>query len=54
MPAKSKAQERLMQMVAHSKDMAAKTGISQKVAKKFVKDSPKYSSMPETVKKKGK
>ena len=37
MPAKSKAQEKLMQAVAHNKDFAKKVGIPQKVGKEFVK-----------------
>ena len=41
MPAKSKAQERLMQAVANNPKFAKKVGIPQKVGKKFVKPSPK-------------
>lgn len=36
MPAKSKAQERLMQAVAHDKKFAKKVGIPQKVGREFV------------------
>lgn len=41
MPAKSKAQERLMQAVAHNKKFAKKVGIPQKVGREFV--APKKS-----------
>ena len=41
MPAKSKAQERLMQAVASNPKFAKKVGIPQKVGKEFVKPSPK-------------
>ena len=41
MAAKSKAQERLMQAVANNPKFAKKVGIPQKVAKEFVKPSPK-------------
>ena len=41
MPAKSKAQEKLMQAVAHNKDFAKKVRIPKKVGKEFVKPSPK-------------
>ena len=37
MPAKSKAQEKLMQAVAHNPKFAKKVGIPQKVAKEMVK-----------------
>lgn len=36
MPAKSKAQERLMQAAAHNKAFAKKVGVPQKVAKEFI------------------
>lgn len=36
MPIRSKAQERLMQAVAHNPAFAKKAGISKKVADKFV------------------
>lgn len=36
MPVKSKAQQRLMQAVKHSKKFAKKTGIPQKVAQEMV------------------
>ncbi len=38
MPSKSKAQERLMQAVAHNPEFAKKVGIKQKVGKEFVKE----------------
>ena len=41
MPAKSKAQERLMQAVANNPKFAKKVGIPQKVGKEFIKPSPK-------------
>ena len=41
MPAKSKAQEKLMQAVAHNPKFAKKVGIPQKVGKEFVKPSLK-------------
>ena len=41
MPAKSKAQERLMQAVANNPKFAKKVGIPQKVGKEFVNPSPK-------------
>ena len=36
MPSKSKAQHKLMEAAAHSKAVAKKTGVPQKVAKEFV------------------
>lgn len=41
MPAKSKAQEKLMQAVIHSPKFSKKVGISQKVAKEIVKPKKK-------------
>ena len=41
MPAKSKAQERLMQAVANNPKFAKKVGIPQKVGKEFVKPTLK-------------
>lgn len=41
MPSKSKAQERLMQAVAHNPEFAKKVGIKQKVGKEFVKEDKK-------------
>lgn len=38
MPYKSKAQEKLMRAVAHSKEFAAKVDIPQSVGKKFEKE----------------
>ena len=49
MPAKSKAQFRLMQAAAHNPDVAKKTGISQNVAKEFTESNVKskaYSKLP--------
>jgi hypothetical protein len=37
MPAKSKAQEKLMQAVSHSPKFAKKVGIPVKVGKEFIK-----------------
>ena len=41
MPIKSKAQQRLMYAAANDKDIADETGVSQKVAKEFIKATPK-------------
>ena len=41
MPTKSKAQEKLMQAVAHSPKFAKKVGIPQKVGKEIVKPAKK-------------
>ena len=41
MPAKSKAQEKLMQAVAHSPKFAKKVGIPVKVGKEFTKPTAK-------------
>jgi hypothetical protein len=41
MPAKSKAQEKLMQAVAHSSKFAKKVGIPVKVGKEFIKPMAK-------------
>lgn len=52
MPVKSKAQNRLMQMVAHNPKMAKKTGVPRSVAEEFVKaeHGKKLSKLPEKVK----
>jgi hypothetical protein len=42
MPSKSKAQHRLMEAVAHSKEFAKKTGIPQEVAQEFVKEDAEH------------
>jgi hypothetical protein len=52
MPAMSKAQNRFMQAAASSRDMAKKLGISQKVAKEYVKETDSMKGKPEKVKKK--
>lgn len=41
MPAKSKAQEKLMQAVAHSPKFAKKVGIPVEVGKEFIKPMAK-------------
>ena len=51
MPIKSKAQERLMQGVAHSPEFAKKVGIKPSVGKEFVKAGPAKKNLPERVKK---
>ncbi|MER8619194.1 hypothetical protein NKG99_20545 [Mesorhizobium sp. M1409] len=40
MPPKSEAQRRLMQAAAHDPKVAAKTGVSSKVAKEFADADP--------------
>lgn len=42
MPLKSKSQQRLMYAVANDSKIAKETGISQKVAKEFIKSTPKH------------
>jgi len=49
MPAKSRAQFRLMQAVAHGK--ARKGGPTKAQAKEFVEKTGSYKSLPEKVKK---
>lgn len=46
MPAKSKAQFRLMQAAAHNPEVAARTGISKKTASEFVRATPRPKSLP--------
>lgn len=41
MPSKSKAQQNLMRAAAHNPEFAKKTGVSQKVAREFVKADQK-------------
>jgi len=41
MPIQSKAQQRLMYAAANNPEVAKKTGVSQKVAKEFIKSTPK-------------
>lgn len=47
MPAKSKAQYKLMQAAAHNPDVAKKTGVPQSTAKEFAKSTPAPSKLPE-------
>lgn len=47
MPAKSKAQHRLMEAVAHDPKVARKTGIKQSVAKEFAKSTKSTKGLPE-------
>lgn len=53
MPAKSKAQLHLMQAAAHNPAFAKKAGVPQKVAKEYVKETPKGAKLPAKAKKKG-
>jgi hypothetical protein len=41
MPIKSKAQQRLMYAAAQNSKVAKKTGVSQAVAREFIKSTPK-------------
>ena len=41
MPIKSRAQQRLMYAAASNPEVAKKTGVSQEVAKEFIKATPK-------------
>lgn len=52
MPAKSKAQLKLMQAAAHNPSFAKKAGIPQKVAREYASSTPKSAKMPARVKKK--
>jgi hypothetical protein len=47
MPSVSKAQNRFMQAAAADKKMAKKLGVSQKVAKEFVKETDSMKGKPE-------
>lgn len=47
MPAKSKAQFRLMEAVAHNPAFAKKVGIPQKVGKEYSNATPSYKALPE-------
>ncbi len=47
MPSVSKAQNRFMQAAASSGKMAKKLGVSQKVAKEFVKETNSMKGKPE-------
>lgn len=51
MPAKSKAQFKLMQAVIHNPSVAKKTGITPKVAKEFVSATKSVKNLPQKVKK---
>jgi len=46
MPAKSKAQLRLMQAAAHNPAFAKKAGVPVSVAKEFVGKTPKGAKLP--------
>jgi hypothetical protein len=52
MPAKSKAQQHLMQAVAHNQQFARKVGIPQTVAKEFGGTQRTNTQLPATAKKK--
>ncbi len=56
MPYASKSQSRLIHAVEHDPALAAKTGFSQKAAKKFIADShgQKVHDLPERVHRKAK
>jgi len=55
MPAKSKAQAKMMAMVAHDPKAAKRLGIPQKVGKEFtVEGKGAIKKLPEKVKKKAK
>jgi predicted transcriptional regulator len=47
MPSVSKAQNRFMQAAASNRDMAKKLGVSQKVAKEYVKGTKTTKNKPE-------
>lgn len=47
MPAKSKAQYRLMQAVAHNSKLAKKTGIPASVGEEFAAATKSYGKLPE-------
>lgn len=47
MPAKSKAQNRLMQAAAHNPDVAKKAGIPQHVAKEFAASTTSTKGLPQ-------
>jgi len=53
MPAKSKAQYRLMQAVAHSPKLAKKTGIPASVGEEFAEATSSYKKLPERKKEGG-
>lgn len=47
MPAKSKAQNRMMQMAAHNPAMAKKMGVPQETAKEYAKGTKTTKGLPE-------
>lgn len=47
MPAKSQAQNRLMQAAAHNPEVAKKTGVPQSVAKEFTSSTKSTKGLPE-------
>jgi len=47
MPSVSKAQNRFMQAAAANPEMAKKLGVSQRVAKEFVKETKSMKGKPE-------
>lgn len=47
MPAKSKAQFRLMQAAAHNPEVAKRTGISKSVAGEFISATKSVKKLPE-------
>lgn len=52
MPAKSKAQNRLMQAAAHNPAFAKRVGVPQSVAKEFTAATKSTKGLPQRVKKK--
>ena len=52
MPAKSQAQNRLMQAAAHNPAVAKRTGVPQSVAKEYVAATPSTKGLPQHVAKK--
>ena len=52
MPAKSKAQNRLMQAVANDPKVAKQLGIPQKVGKEYASATKSVKSLPQKVKSK--
>jgi hypothetical protein len=52
MPAKSKAQNRLMQAAAQNPKVAQKTGVPQSVAKEFTSSTKTTKGLPEHTKSK--
>ena len=52
MPAKSKAQARMMNAAEHNPKFAREVGISKQVATEFAASGKQYSKLPERTKKK--